>query len=282
MGFCHNVGTSNDLILQENERCIISSVPGQSTLTIEECREVDVGQYKVVARNTYGQVTHRLRLVSGHIPGPCDCPEVPNVSDTEALVRWKPPIVDGGYNIQIYHLQKKTMEDTEWETVHDHIYHEFFLVRGLQEGSVYHFRVAAKNQKGWGEFSISTPPIRTSSKGSLKVQVNRSMQHLQQMTETGKVPLDMVKRGLDYSKEVEPVKLKLGDTADLQVRKYHFIAELSRGQYSLVYKCQRTDDKRQFVAKLTENKDRELAVKEEYEAFRSLRHERIAQLYEAY
>ncbi|XP_066949349.1 LOW QUALITY PROTEIN: muscle M-line assembly protein unc-89-like [Macrobrachium rosenbergii] len=272
----------NDLILGDSERCKITNEPGKSTLTYEECRDFDTGQYKVVARNTLGQVTHKFRLILGHIPGPCDCPEVASNSDTEVLVRWRPPIIDGGHTILCYHLQKKTGGDTEWQTVHDHINQEFFLVRGLQEDTVYQFRLAAKNLKGWGEFSVATPVVRTAPRGVLKVKMSKSMHYLQQLTESGKTPAELEKRPLDYTKEVEPVKLKIGENAELQVRKYQFMAELSRGRYSSVIKVVRSDDKRHFAAKLIENKDREQAVKLEHEALRSLRHDRIAQLYESY
>lgn len=50
------------------------------------------------------------------------------------------------------------------------------------------------------------------------------------------------------------------------------IAELSRGRFSVTARCIRSDDRRHFAAKLLEN----------YEVFKTLRHERIAQLYEAY
>lgn len=272
----------NDLILGETERCAIRHEPGKTTLTYEECRDFDVGQYKVVARNTLGQVTHRFRLVHGHIPGPCDCPEVPTTSDTEVMVRWRPPIIDGGHPIQCYHLQRKPQGETEWETIHDRIIHEFYLVRGLAEDSLHQFRVAAKNFKGWGEFSVSTPAVRTASNGTVKVKTNKSMQYLQQMTESGKTPPEFEPRPLDYTRELDPVKLKTGENAELQVRKYQYVAEVARGRYSLIIKCLRTDDKRQFVAKLIENKDREESVKAEHEVLKWLRHDRIAQLYESY
>ncbi|KAG7177807.1 Obscurin-like 6 [Homarus americanus] len=264
----------NDIILGESARVTLNTSPGRSTLTYSECLDYDVGLYKVVARNQLGQATHRFRLVQGHIPGPCDSPEVSEVSDTEALIRWKNPIDDGGSQILCYSVQ----------TLAENIDHEFYLVKTLVAESVYQFRVAAKNFVGWGDFSASTAAIKTlPSGGATKVQISRGMQFLQRLTEGGKIVSPWPeKRELDYSKEKEPVKLKTGDSAQLQVRKYSMVSEISRGKFSVIAKCVRLDDRRQFVAKILQHKDREYAVKEEFEVLRTVRHERIAQLYESY
>ncbi|XP_071523603.1 protein Obscurin-like isoform X2 [Panulirus ornatus] len=273
----------NDVIMGESPRMSINNGPGRSSLTINECRDFDVGLYKVVARNQLGQASHKFRLVQGHIPGPCDCPDVTDVSDTEVLVRWRAPIDDGGSQILCYHLQMKTADDTEWKTIADNIDHEFYLVRGLTEESVYQFRIAAKNFMGWGDHSASTAAIRTSPAGVAPVQISKGMQFLQQQTDSGKIIHPWPeKRELDYSKEREPMKLKKGENAELQVRKYNFVAEISRGRFSVVTKCIRSDDQRQFAAKLLEMKDREHVVHEEFEVLCFMKHERIAQLYEAY
>lgn len=97
----------NDIILGENSRVSIHTANGRSTLAYQECHDYDVGLYKVVARNTLGQATHRFRLVQGHIPGPCDSPDVSEKSDTEVLLHWSPPADDGGSQILCYHVQMK-------------------------------------------------------------------------------------------------------------------------------------------------------------------------------
>lgn len=273
----------NDIILKEDARVYTSTVNGRSTLTFKESHDYDVGMYKIVARNTLGQVTHRCRLVQGHIPGVCDSPDVPERSDNEVLVCWRPPADDGGSQILCYHLQMKSKGDTEWLTVTDNIDHEFFMVKGLAEDSMYQFRVAAKNFLGWGEFSVGTQPTRTATGGAPKIRMTREMQMLQHATESGKVISPFLeKKDIDYRKETDPVRLKSGENAQLQVRKYDMVAELGRGSFSVTAKCIRTDDRRHFAAKLLENYNRQEIVKEEYEMFKTLRHERLAQLYEAY
>ncbi|KAK3866226.1 hypothetical protein Pcinc_028227 [Petrolisthes cinctipes] len=179
---------------------------------------------------------------------------------------------------------KKVSRDGEWSTLSDSIEHEFFLASNLNPNSPYQFRVKANNFIGWGEFSASTATTRTTPPGENKIELNRGMQYLQQQTESGKKAPQQwqEKRDLDYSKEHEPVKLKTGENAELQVRKYNPVAEWGRGKYSLVVKCVRSDDRRHFALKLLDMRERSTQVKEEVEALKSLRHERIAQLYESY
>lgn len=55
-----------------------------------------------------------------------------------------------------------------WTTISDTIAHEVYLVEGLTPVKPYQFRVAAKNIRGWGDFSVSTAIFRTGANGNLK------------------------------------------------------------------------------------------------------------------
>jgi len=278
----------DDMILGVTTRCTISTKEdGRSTLTIERPNDFDTGLYKVIARNPSGQSSHKFRVMSGDIPGPCEPPEVNQVSATECLVRWRPPRDGGNSPIVHYHLQIKPAGETEYVTFRDNIDHEFYLVKDLAPNSIYQFKVAAKNAFGWGQFSVATAAIRTGQQGVSQIELSHSMQFQMELTESG-INDKMKKlnakssRELDYNKEREPIKMKSGDAAELQLSKYNFVSEMSRGRFSVVAKCVRRDDQRQFAAKIMQRTGREEAVKQEYEVLKALRHERIAQLCEAY
>lgn len=66
------------------------------------------------------------------------------------------------------------------------------------------------------------------------------------------------------------------------MRKYHMAMELGRGRFSRVMRCVRQDDQRTFSCKISLRHDRADALKHEYEAAKSLRHERLITMYEAY
>ncbi|KAG0722242.1 Obscurin [Chionoecetes opilio] len=268
------------------QRLTITTTASRSTLTIDPSKDLDAGLYKVVARNDAGQVTHKFRLLQGHVPGPCDTPEVPQIGESEMFVKWKSPIEDGGARVLCYRLEMKQSGDIKWTSVAENIDHEFFRLSNLTHDTTYFFRVSAKNSMGWGDCSPATAPTKTHATGvtgSHKVEVPQHMLQLQKQTESGKtLPQCPERRDIDYSKELEPVKLKTGENAELQVRKYSPVVEVSRGRFGNVAKCVRTDDHRHFVLKVLQTKGRESQVTHEYEMHSSLRHERIVQLYEAY
>ena len=91
----------------KTSRISIINDGNRSFLNISSCEEMDLGLYKVVARNVIGQALHKFRLVRGEIPGMCDPPEIEQVSGVQVLMKWWPPIDDGGAPIECYHLQKR-------------------------------------------------------------------------------------------------------------------------------------------------------------------------------
>ena len=95
----------NDAIIAETSRISITAHDGKSQLKITDCKEVDLGMYKVVARNGLGQVEHRFRIVRAEIPGVCEPPELIEASGYHMLLKWRPPVDDGGAPILCYHLK---------------------------------------------------------------------------------------------------------------------------------------------------------------------------------
>ncbi|XP_050698180.1 obscurin-like isoform X5 [Eriocheir sinensis] len=270
----------------DNPRITITTKGSRSTLTFTTCKDFDAGVYKVVARNEAGEASHKFRLVQGQFPGPCETPQVTQVGETEMFIRWKAPVDDGGARILCYKLEMKPCGATEWSSVADSIEYEFYHLTKLSQDSTYFFRVTAKNFLGWGDVSPSSVAVKTHATGvtgSRKVEVPPGLMHLQREREGGRtIPQWADKKDLDYSKELEPVKLKTGENAELQVRKYNPVAEISRGRFGTVAKCLRSDDTRVFVLKVMQTAGREAEVQHEFEAHNSLRHERIVQLFEAY
>ncbi len=122
-----------------------------------------------MARNKTGQTVAKARLVMGDIPSAPDSPECTDVSDKEILLRWKVPRHDGNSPVLCYSLQMKLAADPptpeNWKDLADNIDHEFFLIRDLETGKEYQFRLAARNRFGWSERSIPTDPVATKEPG---------------------------------------------------------------------------------------------------------------------
>ncbi|OAD62661.1 Muscle M-line assembly protein unc-89 [Eufriesea mexicana] len=272
----------NDLMIQETNRIkITEDKDGRSILSFNPTKEHDVGSYKMVARNSLGQTVVRTRLVEAVVPSGPDSPEPSEVSDTEILIRWKQPKYDGNSPVLCYNLQYKEGDSVDWIDMASNIDHEFYLIRDLKPDTSYNFRLAARNRIGWSEKGIPSKLIKTRLPGCPKVQITRAMRHLQELTESGQeIVLDEDKPHMDYSIEDHPIEWSTDTNLS---NKYSFISEISRGQFSVVVKGVDKSTDSVIVAKILElHTETEKQVNREYEALRSLRHERIAMLQAAY
>ncbi|XP_076638516.1 obscurin isoform X8 [Colletes latitarsis] len=272
----------NDIMIQETNRIkVTEDKDGRSILSFNPTKEHDVGSYKVVARNPLGQTVVRCRLVEAVVPSGPDSPEASDLSDNEILLRWKQPKYDGNSPVLCYNLQIREGDSIDWIDLASNIDHEFFLVRDLKPDTSYNFRLAARNRIGWSEKGIPSKLIKTRPTGCPKVQITRAMRHLQELTEAGQeIMLEEDKPHMDYSIEDHPIEWS---TETNLSSKYSFISEIHRGQFCAVVKGVDKATDRVIVAKILElNANTEKQVNREFEALRSLRHERIALLETAY
>ncbi|XP_029346662.1 obscurin isoform X6 [Acyrthosiphon pisum] len=270
----------NDIVLTESHRIkMLEDNDGRSILRLDPATELDLGIYKVVARNKFGQTTARARLVLAHEPGPMEAPIVKEYSDTEILLRWDHPKLDGNSPILCYQLEVRENE-SEWELVAKNIDHEFWLMQNLRPYTNYEFRLAAMNYIAWGPTGPSSPMVRTHFPDAQKLEVPSAMLNLQIITESGREIIgDEPRNNLDYSLEYKPI-----DWAEQPpIEKYRFISEIARGRFSVILKGINTSNDSIVVAKLLEiTPDTESRVTHEFNVLKSLKHERIAYLYEAF
>ncbi|XP_043203260.1 obscurin-like isoform X2 [Amphibalanus amphitrite] len=274
----------NDVVIGETRRIKIleEAATGRSILRLQPAMDFDQGVYKVICRNNVGQTVAKCRLYLGYDPGTCDLPDVADYTDTEVLLRWKVP-TDTGYSpILAYGLQAKQLIEHQWTDIAENIGHEFYLVKDLKPESNYHFRLKARNKLGWGPYSVPTPTVRTRGAGWPKrLELGKLESLLMQMTELGQEPADLEARpDLDYEAEQSPVTLTEGSPEQA----YTFLAEIHRGRFSLVAACVHTMSGTIRAAKLIEagSEDSLEQALAEFESLRSLRHERVAALYDAY
>jgi hypothetical protein len=164
--------------------------------------------------------------------------------------------------------------------------HEFFLVRNLCPKLEYQFRLAARNHIGWSDKGVPSAIVKTRDVGCPKVtSISKAMLHLQQLTESGQKiqgveeEEEEIAAIMDYSVERAPLTWKDENPSE----KFNFISEISRGRFSVVAKAiERATDKVIVAKVLGWTPESELDVLREFEAWHSLRHERICLLNEAY
>lgn len=109
--------------------------------------------------------------------------------------------------------------------------------------------------------------------------MSMATRHLQQITDSGQEPEPEASLEHNYGIENEPVEWTSGNAQE----HYDFISEIARGKYSAVMKAVDKRSDKVVVAKILETTgDRADHVEGEFAALRSLRHERIASLLDAY
>ena len=115
-----------------------------------DCR--DAGEYKAVFSNKFGDAS---TLVQVNIIGKPDAPEGPlqfgDMQATSLTLVWKPVINDGGSTVTNYVVEKREVGKTAWFTVDSKIHATHCIVKGLNEGKQYFFKVYAENAFGVGQ-----------------------------------------------------------------------------------------------------------------------------------
>ncbi|XP_020716206.1 obscurin isoform X3 [Ceratitis capitata] len=271
----------NDMVLSESNRIkIVTDEDGRSILRFDPAVHTDIGIYKAVARNSVGQTVARCRLVVATLPDAPDSPEASAISGNAILLRWKQPKDDGHSPVLCYSLQYKDVNADIWTTIADNIDHEFYFVHVLHPNTKYQFRLASRNRIGWSAMGIPLT-VETASEDSPKIHISKAMEHLQKLTESGQEILPEEERvHTDYHCECEPPNWITDSSVN---EKYSFISEIYRGEFSTIVKGVQKSTNAIIVAKIFDlNEETEPLVLEEFENFRTLRHERIAALFAAY
>ncbi|VEL22928.1 unnamed protein product [Protopolystoma xenopodis] len=120
----------------------------------------NVYEFRVAAENVDGLTgefslpSHRISTQPPFsIPGKPSRPDIKNVTETSATLTWRPPYDDGGDSIKHYLIQYKVTSGTHWAPSNEEPIDCEFALTGLNAEQEYHFRVAAVNTAGPGEWS---------------------------------------------------------------------------------------------------------------------------------
>lgn len=137
----------------------VTSKCTDTTYTIEDLSEKTSFFFRVLAENEHGIgdpcETHEP-VKATETPGPVKDISMKDSSKTSVTLQWIKPDYDGGSIISDYIVEKK-LKDEEWSLGGTSKQCEF-EVKKLKEHSEVFFRVAARNEKGQGDF-VETGPI---------------------------------------------------------------------------------------------------------------------------
>merc|ERR1719445_1350029 len=267
----------NDLIFMDDSRLRVNTTEdGASTLTLDPAMPSDAGLYKVVARNPLGQATATVRVVLGDISTSPESPVVEAMTDTDILISWKTPSALNHTPVTCYKVQMGYIDtDIDWVDLADDIRHEYYVVDNLRPSHGYKFRVLACNKFGWSIPSIPSAIAMTPSSGASKAEFYEALQVLQARED---INLDVDEPLLDYSCEKQPLKVHNESPGSVE-----FVSELSKGRFSVTANVCHAGGKATTCKVFDKSTpEGEEASKREMKNLKTLRHERLVSLVDAW
>ena len=146
-------------VLDETSKISIRTTEDTTIITLRRVNRDESGVYTVKATNPSGTTQLQINLKVFDTPGPCQSPEIHNISSNKVTLVWKPPCVDGGYRITSYRLDKREAARLSWVPVSKNIVKLVHTVKNLRENGEFTFKLQAENKLGLGKEVIIGPII---------------------------------------------------------------------------------------------------------------------------
>ncbi|KAM9854317.1 immunoglobulin-like and fibronectin type III domain-containing protein 1 [Aulostomus maculatus] len=140
----------------------VSATVVRTTIKVTKLKTGSEYQFRVFSENRYGKSTSITSPIviaqyPFSVPIAPGTPIVCTVSKYSMVVKWEPPVKDGGSPINGYHLERKERNSILWTKLNKFVIPDtLFKTTGLEEGIEYEFRVFAENIAGL------SPPSKTS------------------------------------------------------------------------------------------------------------------------
>lgn len=141
-------------------RAMIASTEDASELVIKGAERSESGLYELLLENKVGKKKAQIKV---KVIGRPSAPEGPMVFEeiqaNSVKVSWKPPTNDGGSEILGYIVERREAARNAWYTVDSRVTETQLIVKGLKEGTEYHFKVTAENSFGISGSLKSEQPL---------------------------------------------------------------------------------------------------------------------------
>lgn len=132
-----------------SERAMFVSDEDVSELVIKSADRSDSGLYELVIQNKVGKKVLRIKVKVIGRPNPPEGPlAYDEIQEHSVKLSWKPPTDNGGSEILGYIVERRELPKTAWYTVDSRVVDTSLVVKGLNEGAEYHFKITAENQFG--------------------------------------------------------------------------------------------------------------------------------------
>lgn len=154
------------LIIGDDERFKFAQAEdGVITLSIMKARVSDIGVYRCAARNRFGCSITNAKLTVGDSPDKPTRPIVSQFTSDQVYLIWESPNFNGNSDILCYKIDYKISGDVKWSNALFTI-EESCIIKGLQAGETYRFRVSCINTIGVSSYSWGSEEVTMLSSGS--------------------------------------------------------------------------------------------------------------------
>lgn len=173
--FTHRLTLNGVEISAESPTIKLVDFDDHVLITIPELHSYETGRFEYTVKNDSGEASCGFWINVSGLPSAPEGPmEISNITQHQATVSWKPPVVrltasciynivvfqnDGGSSITNYVLEKRDTQRDEWTLVASAVRELSFIASGLFPDHEYEFRVSACNANGQGPPLLSESPI---------------------------------------------------------------------------------------------------------------------------
>lgn len=141
-------------------KAMIASTEDASELVIKGAERSDSGVYDLLLENKVGKKKAQIKVkVIGRPSAPQGPMIFEEIQANSVKVSWKTPTDDGGSEILGYIVERREATRNAWYTVDSRVTDTQLTVKGLKEGTEYHFKVTAENSFGISASLKSAQPL---------------------------------------------------------------------------------------------------------------------------
>nr|AZI15635.1 UNC-22 [Auanema rhodensis] len=158
----------------------------RTRLYIPSAKRSDTGPATIKASNPYGDAEANIKITVIDKPAPPESLTYSDVTRHSCALHWQPPRDDGGSEITGYKIEYQELGSSFWDRVPGSVSGTSYVVRGLEHGQTYTFRIRAENLVGLSDHTSGStvvikdpfdPPGAPSTPDILSYDTN--MVHLQ-------------------------------------------------------------------------------------------------------
>lgn len=141
-------------------KAMIASTEDASELVIKGAERSDSGVYDLLLENKVGKKKAQIKVkVIGRPSAPQGPMVFEEIQASSVKLTWKAPADDGASEILGYIVERREVCRNAWYTVDSRVTDTQLVVKGLHEGTEYHFKVTAENSFGISASLKSEQPL---------------------------------------------------------------------------------------------------------------------------